>query len=454
MGVSLKQTVTIEPDKFGVLVEKDDLADLTNQETDEGRDFFRLPAMWLRDNCKCSECINPDTKQRSFDSFRVPSNIRVLYASANQYGIRVTMSDGHNTFTPWRWIVQAVEPPFGYMHTPDRRLWDSNAWLQGSRPEVTYEECMGHNTDRPIRAMENLMRKIKKFGFCFVNNTPVTPEATEELLERIGPIRNTHYGGFYDFVPDLSSADTAYTNLALDPHTDTTYFSDPAGLQAFHMLSHDAPPGSSAEDGPLGGESILVDGFIVADRIRKFSPELYETLCEVPVAWHASGNADASITPDKLYPVIEREGPSTWPYRIRWNNDDRGVVPLEHADKWYQAARKWALMVQSPKHQYRFQLRPGSVLIFDNWRVLHGRTAFEGLRRICGAYISANTLLTSRGIRRKSGSIRSMEQASSEETSLTEQPADAEPAGEQEHEVFGDADQTQKADEPQKAGGI
>lgn len=42
MGVNLKQTVTIEPDKFGVLVEKDDLADLTNQETDDGRNFFRL----------------------------------------------------------------------------------------------------------------------------------------------------------------------------------------------------------------------------------------------------------------------------------------------------------------------------------------------------------------------------------------------------------------------------
>lgn len=26
------------------------------------------------------------------------------------------------------------------------------------------------------------------------------------------------------------------------------------------------------------------------------------------------------------------------------------------------------------------------VVVFDNWRVLHGRSAFEGLRRICGAY--------------------------------------------------------------------
>lgn len=76
---------------------------------------------------------------------------------------------------------------------------------------------------------------------------PATPEATRELLEQIGPIRNTHYGtfpyicclvtkrptltmrkgGFYDFTSDLSSKDTAYTSESLEPHTDTTYFTEP-----------------------------------------------------------------------------------------------------------------------------------------------------------------------------------------------------------------------------------
>jgi trimethyllysine dioxygenase len=27
-------------------------------------------------------------------------------------------------------------------------------------------------------------------------------------------------------------------------------------------------------------------------------------------------------------------------------------------------------------------------VVFDNWRVLHGRKAFTGERRICGAYIT------------------------------------------------------------------
>lgn len=40
----------------------------------------------------------------------------------------------------------------------------------------------------------------RKFGFCFINDTPVTPEATKELLERISFIRNTHYGTCFEFL--------------------------------------------------------------------------------------------------------------------------------------------------------------------------------------------------------------------------------------------------------------
>jgi Taurine catabolism dioxygenase TauD, TfdA family len=38
--------------------------------------------------------------------------------------------------------------------------------------------------------------------------------------------------------------------------------------------------------------------------------------------------------------------------------------------------------------QWRHPLRPGEVLLFDNWRVLHGRAAYQGARRLCGAYLN------------------------------------------------------------------
>jgi trimethyllysine dioxygenase len=33
-------------------------------------------------------------------------------------------------------------------------------------------------------------------------------------------------------------------------------------------------------------------------------------------------------------------------------------------------------------------MKPGTAVIVDNWRVLHGRSSFTGKRRLCGAYLN------------------------------------------------------------------
>lgn len=202
-----------------------------------------------------------------------------------------------------------------------------------------------------------------------MTGTPVAPEPTQQLLEKIGPIRNTHYGGFYDFTPNMEKADTAYTNIALPAHTDTTYFTEPAGLQAFHMLSHQAPPGSGEPDSKegLGGHSLLVDGFQAALSLRQQNAEAFKTLLSVPVPWHASGNEGVAIAPDRRYPVIETaDGDADAPVtRIRWNNADRGIVPhttWEQTEKWYAAARLFDGLLRDSASEYWFQLKPGTVL--------------------------------------------------------------------------------------------
>lgn len=41
--------------------------------------------------------------------------------------------------------------------------------------------------------------------------------------------RETMYGRMWNFTSDFSRGDTAYTKLALDRHTDTSYFQEPCG---------------------------------------------------------------------------------------------------------------------------------------------------------------------------------------------------------------------------------
>ncbi|KAI0491100.1 hypothetical protein F4859DRAFT_520662 [Xylaria cf. heliscus] len=280
---------------------------------------------------------------------------------------------------PYQWGNELIKP-FGANGHPDSKI---------EHGEFEKDET---------RAVARLTDLIRREGFAFVVGVPAeSAKPTEDLLRKIAFIRETHYGGFYDFIPDLEHADTAYTTLALAAHTDGTYFTDPPGLQAFHLLSHtDSGPPKGSGAG-LGGQSLLVDGFYAAKIMKEEAPVLFDVLTAVGVTSHASGNKGITIVPDKLYPVIELDLEGNAVHRIRWNNDDRGMLPIGgkySVTQWYEAARKWNEILRRKELEYWFQLEPGKVLIFDNWRALHGRSAFTGRRRICGGYINRDDFIS------------------------------------------------------------
>ncbi|KAL1876590.1 hypothetical protein VTK73DRAFT_9254 [Phialemonium thermophilum] len=352
-----------------------------------------LPAFWLRDNCRCSSCVNQDTAQRNFNTFSIPADISPTKVEQDENGIEVTWPDGHRSEYPWSFLRHYQN--FDHRENEPVRLRYWGAEASENPPSVAYEKVMLPDDS----GVAELTNKIREHGFAFVHDTPYEdPDVTRRLLERIAFIRLTHYGGFYDFIPDLAMADTAYTNIALPAHTDTTYFTDPAGLQSFHLLSHRGPPGEEKSSGPAsGGKSLLVDGFHAANLLREREPRAFDILRSVRLPWHASGNKGITIAPDRRYPVLEVDETTGELHRVRWNNDDRGVVPfgeLYSPEEWYDAARKWDAILRSPELECWIQLQPGKPLIFDNWRVLHGRSAFTGIRRICGAYINRDDFIS------------------------------------------------------------
>jgi trimethyllysine dioxygenase len=105
---------------------------------------------------------------------------------------------------------------------------------------------------------------------------------------------------------------------------------------------------------------------------------------------HASGNEGISIQPYRGFPVFEHDEATGALLRVRWNSADRAGVEMavEDVEAWYAAARRFDALLKAQRNEYWEQLRPGRVLVFDNWRVLHGRSEFTGKRRICGGYIN------------------------------------------------------------------
>ena len=62
----------------------------------------------------------------------------------------------------------------------------------------------------------------------------------------------------------------------------------------------------------------------------------------------------------------------------------------DQLEKFYQAKRVMHEMINSDKYVLKFHLEPGSLLIMNNYRTLHGRTSYntsEGSRWLQGLYI-------------------------------------------------------------------
>ncbi|KAE8372066.1 trimethyllysine dioxygenase TmlH [Aspergillus bertholletiae] len=342
---------------------------------------------WLRDNCQCSKCVHPDTRQRSVDTFSIPPNVTPKNITYEGDIAKVQWSDGHQGVYPVDWLKAHVPIKSRIVDNtrPNKKMrkFMAHKTSSTSYPTVLYEDVMSND-----EGLCEWLHKIYLHGFCFVKGVPVDPESTKTLLERISFIRHTHYGGFWDFTADLTFKDTAYTTEFLGAHTDNTYFTDPARLQLFHLLSH--------TDGD-GGASLLVDGFWAAKIMRAENPQNYQMLAAMPQPFHSSGNEDTCIQPAEQMPIFKIHPQYNYLYQIRWNNYDRSAKKdwtLDQQNRWYNAASHFNHIISRKKVQIWTQLEPGTALIFDNWRMLHGRSEFTGKRRMCGGYINSDDFVS------------------------------------------------------------
>lgn len=161
-------------------------------------------------------------------------------------------------------------------------------------------------------------------------------------------------------------------------HTDNTYFNDAAGLQILHCIQHTG----------TGGENFLVDGFAVALKLKEENPEVFQRLTEyiVPAEYIEDGRHHQHYAPIiKLHPSTKEIE------QIRFNLYDRSPMNTlngKELRQFYKDVKILAKEMENDENRISFKLNPGSVMIFDNWRVLHGREKYTGKRVMCGCYVA------------------------------------------------------------------
>jgi trimethyllysine dioxygenase len=331
----------------------------------------RYPWIWLRDHAHDEATLHPVTQQRQLYTASVAPTLAAREVTVTDAGVQIDwLSDDLPSVLPIDFLERFRRPaaPSSGVDEP-RLLWDA-ASVQPP-PTVPYDDVM--STDEGVATW---LRKVATYGFAIATGTPATAEATEALARRVGYVRETIFGGFWEFTADLSKADTAYTNLELRPHTDGTYSHDAPGLQMLHCLYFDGE----------GGDSTMVDGFRIADELRQQAPQHYDVLARIAIPGQYIGDGSHLMA---SRPALRHDHTGSL-VQVSFNNSDRAPFLLDPDEmvRLYDALRAFDLLANDERLQWRHVLAPGEALLFDNWRVLHGRHSYTGVRRLCGAYLN------------------------------------------------------------------
>ena len=125
----------------------------------------------------------------------------------------------------------------------------------------------------------------------------------------------------------------------------------------------------------------------VAEDVRHHHPDDFSTLCKYRIH-HEYAEPQHHLR--SLDPILKVHPLTLQLEYIRYNQYDRAplsAVPTADIKKVYSAIGRLGRMLSLPENEFWLKLRPGTVLFVDNWRVLHGRAAFTGSRRMTGCYL-------------------------------------------------------------------
>jgi trimethyllysine dioxygenase len=330
------------------------------------------PWFWLRDHSESSVDLHPDTLQRQIDSFSTPldNTVSKVWLDERMENVYIKWQDESSSLLSTSLLERMSKPALPQLSTIGSvELWNSADEIKPF-PEMPYEQLMDDEDGINV-----WLGHVKRVGYILVRNSPATAEATKKLMERISYLRNSIFGEFSVWDnKKINPDDTAYTSQQIELHTDSTYVHDAPGLQTLHCLQKDS----------RGGENQLVDGIAIAELMKREHPQAFNVLCEVQVPGRYI-RSDAYLETHRPVFRLNNDGKVL---QVSFNNHDRAPFRLEHdeMESFYEAYGIFHRLAHNKGRHFEFLLEPGNILTFDNWRLLHGRSAFTGYRQLCGGY--------------------------------------------------------------------
>ncbi|TXT05793.1 uncharacterized protein COLE_07113 [Cutaneotrichosporon oleaginosum] len=252
-------------------------------------------------------------------------------------------------------------------------LWTDYADLHAGAP--------GEKINPSPLVLHGVLEQLQRYGLAVVRGVPTTKTDNEncdlrELAESIGLLRTTFYGETWDVKNVPNARNVAYTNLNLGLHMDLLYMALPPRFQLLHCLRNRV----------YGGASYFVDSFAAAKAFAESHPDLYAVLQRNPLEYEYDNDGHYLAY---RHPVVPRRSvDSTLMHTaVNWSPPFQaaptrvaarvGAVDAPAERALYAALQAFQAEIDKPKYRFEFTMREGDVVLFDNQRVLHARTAFR-----------------------------------------------------------------------------
>jgi len=362
--------------------------------SDGGRTEFA--SVWLRDNLPQDR--DGHSGQRLTDVIDIPADPMIRAAALTGSGIRIDWdNETRSSVFSADWLYQQAlerEPL-----EPGARHWLEGARL--TRRDFASRALPAVQRD-PGARLEWLTRLIQD-GLAFLREVSGSEDGILEAMQSVGRIAETNYGLVFDVRAVPQPENLAYSDLGLGLHTDNPYREPVPGFQALHTLLA----------APDGGDSLFADGFALAEHLRTVDPAAFALLAGTAVPFRYR-SPQAELYAERPLISLDCAGAIR---AVHYNA--RSIAPLrlaaDRCRSFYRAYRCFAGLLREPRFQFRTRLESGELVVFDNQRILHGRTAFASARHarhLRGCYLTRDSVHSEAAVLRNA--VRAREPSSRE----------------------------------------
>lgn len=309
-----------------------------------------LPWMWLRDHCQCRSCFTA-TAQRECDVFIDWDDFQwqKVIVDTNSSGFVIQWHDKHISHFSHNWLGEMLNIK-KYVPQYQQKDWTNNL------PILDYHYVLETET-----GFNDLLKHLTEEGICKIIGAKSSKDQARQLMQRISYLRQSIFGNIIEIKPSING-DYDESHL----HTDGAFNYDPPGIKLVQYIA--------TNDLPC--EMIFVDGCAVIDKMKNEYPQMLNLL-QKSIVSHRYLSQDIDLIASE--PIINLE--NNLLKRIRYNPKLQVTFtvkePLQEQELQI-ALEQFQTLIEEEYQQKTISLNLGEIVIWDNWRILHGGSLLNG----------------------------------------------------------------------------